>query len=94
MSKQLYVGVAGYFYEQLSPDSGSGDHFGAFMSGVMGIGPQVGFTIPAGSMQADVNLKAYWEFDAHNRPAGWNGWLTLSFSPSTPTSPKSAMLTK
>jgi hypothetical protein len=40
------------------------------------------------------NAKAYFEFDAHDRPSGWNGWLTLSFSPSAPVSPRSAMLTK
>ncbi len=52
------------------------------------------FIIPAGSVQAYVNLKAYWEFDAHDRPSGWNAWLTLSLSPSAPTNPRSAMLTK
>jgi hypothetical protein len=88
------IGAVGYFYEQIGPDSGSGDHVGAFESGVIGVGRQVGVIIPAGSVQAYVNLKAYWEFDAHDRPSGWNAWATLSLSPSTPTNPKSAMLTK
>jgi hypothetical protein len=94
LTKQIFVGPVGYFYEQLSPDSGSGDHVGAFESGVLGVGPQVGFIIPAGSVQAYVNLKAYYEFDAHDRPSGWNAWFILSLSPSTPTNPRSAMLTK
>jgi len=42
LSKQIYVGVAGFFYEQLSPDSGSGDHVGAFMSGSWGLAPRSG----------------------------------------------------
>jgi len=25
-----------------------------------------------------VNLKGYYEFDAQNRPGGWNTWLTLA----------------
>jgi hypothetical protein len=94
LTKQILVGAVGYFYEQISPDSGSGDRVGAFESGVIGVGPQVGFIIPVGTVQAYVNLKAYWEFDAHDRPSGWNAWLTLSLSPSAPTNPRSAMLTK
>jgi hypothetical protein len=94
LTKQILVGAVGYFYEQISPDSGSGDHLGAFESGVIGIGPQVGFIIPAGSVQAYVNLKAYWDFDAHDRPSGWNAWVTLSLSPIAPAHPRSAMLTK
>jgi hypothetical protein len=35
-------------------------------------------------MEGYVNLKAYGEFDAHNRPSGWNAWLTLSISPAAP----------
>jgi hypothetical protein len=94
LTKQILVGAVGYFFEQISPDSGSGDRVGAFESGVIGVGPQVGFIIPVGTVQAYVNLKAYWEFDAHDRPSGWNAWLTLSLSPSAPTNPRSAMLTK
>jgi hypothetical protein len=94
LTKQIQVGAVGYFYEQVSPDSGPGDHLGAFESGVIGVGPQLGFIIPAGSVQAYVNVKAYWEFDGHDRPSGWNTWLTLSFSPAPPSNPRSAMLTK
>jgi hypothetical protein len=25
-----------------------------------------------------VNVKAYWEFAAQNRPEGWNVWLTVA----------------
>jgi hypothetical protein len=52
LTKQIQVGAVGYFYEQVSPDSGSGDHVGAFESGVIGIGPQLGFIIPAGGAMA------------------------------------------
>ena len=44
--------------------------------------------------QAYLNLKAYGEFAGHDRPTGFNTWLTLSFSPLGPTNPKSAMVTK
>ena len=94
LTKQILVGAVGYFYEQISADSGSGDVVGAFELGVIGVGPQIGFIFPVGSVQAYVNLKAYWEFDAHDRPSGWNTWLTLSLSPIAPANPRSAMLTK
>jgi hypothetical protein len=34
-----------------------------------------------GSLEADVNLRAYQEFAAANRPEGWNVWLTFTISP-------------
>jgi hypothetical protein len=35
-------------------------------------------------MQGYLNLKGYKEFDAANRPKGWNAWLTFSISPAAP----------
>ena len=94
VTKQIFVGAVGYFYEQVSPDRGCVPQLCPFESGVIGVGPQVGFIYPIGSVQAYINLKAYGEFDAHNRPSGYNAWLTLSFSPLPPTNPKSAMVVK
>jgi len=34
-----------------------------------------------GPTQASLDLRGYGEFGATNRPAGWNGRLTLSVSP-------------
>ena len=39
------------------------------------------FLFPVGQMQVNLNLKAYKEFDAQNRPDGWNAWVTLSICP-------------
>ena len=77
-SEQLHVGIAGYFYKQLSGDSGSGAVLGDFKSKVSGIGPQVGYFFPVGGQKWYVNLRGYHEFDAKNRPEGWNSWLTLA----------------
>jgi hypothetical protein len=35
--------------------------------------------------QGCLNVKAYGEFDAANRPSGWNTWGTLAISPSVLT---------
>jgi hypothetical protein len=77
-SEQLHVGLVGYFYQQLTGDSGSGAVLGDFKSRVYGVGPQVGYFFPVGGQKWYVNLKGYYEFDALNRPEGWNTWVTLA----------------
>ena len=78
LSEQLNLGLVGYFYYQLTGDSGEGAVLGDFKSRVNGIGPQLGYLFKMGEKDAYLNLKGYWEFGAENRPEGWNGWLTLS----------------
>jgi hypothetical protein len=85
LSKQLHIGLVGYFYNQISPDTGSGATLGSFESRVGGIGPQIGFIFPIGeSAQGYINVKGYKEFAAQNRPSGWNAWVTLSITPAPP----------
>lgn len=81
LSEQVHVGVAGYYYQQLTGDDGEGATLGDFKSRVFGVGPQVGYFVPAGEMQAYVNLKGFYEFGAENRPEGWNVWLTFALTP-------------
>jgi hypothetical protein len=96
LTQQVQVGLVGYLYNQLSCDSGSGDHVGCFESRVAGIGPQIGFIFPVGNMRGYLNLKGYGEFDAAARPSGWNVWLTFVISPApaaaSPSPP--SMITK
>jgi hypothetical protein len=35
-----------------------------------------------------LNIKAYGEFNAANRPSGWNTWLTFAISPTAATDAK------
>ena len=86
LTKQFQVGLVGYLYDQVSCDSGSGDRVGCFESRVASVGAQLGYIIPMGAVQGYVNLKGYKEFDAENRPEGWNIWLTFVLSPAPPTS--------
>ena len=87
LSKQVMVGLVGYVYKELGCDSGSGDRVGCFQSQVFGVGPQIGFLFPVGDMQGYLNLKAYGEFAAENRPSGWNAWVTFAISPPAPAPP-------
>jgi hypothetical protein len=82
VTKQFQIGAVGYFYDQLTGDSGSGARLGSFLSRVAGVGPQFGYLFPVGDkLQGYLNLKGYWEFDVQNRASGWNTWLTFSISP-------------
>lgn len=84
VSEQAHVGVAGYFYEQVTGDSGDGATLGGFKSRVAGIGPQLGHFYQVGQQLWYLNLKGFYEFSARNRPEGWNVWMTLAIPLSTP----------
>jgi hypothetical protein len=85
LSKQLFVGIAGYAFQQVTDDSGQSPQLGGFRSRVLGVGPQIGYIFPLGDMQGFLGLRGYGEFDASNRPSGWNTWLTFAISPAEPT---------
>ena len=78
LSEQVHVGLVGYVYKQLTGDSGSGAQLGDFKSQVAAVGPQIGYFFKVGDQKWYANLKGYYEFDAKNRPEGWNVWLTLA----------------
>lgn len=75
---QIQLGVAGYVYQQLTADSGEGATLGSYKSRVAAVGPQLGYLFPVGDDQGYIGLRAYDEFAAENRPAGWNMWLSVS----------------
>lgn len=94
ITKQVQAGIVGYVYDQISADGGAGNRVGAFESRVIGLGPQVGFIFPVGDHQGYVNLKAYKEFAARDRPDGWNLWLTFAITPAPPSETPKPMVTK
>lgn len=83
-TKQLQLGLVGYYYQQVTDDFGAPPALDGFRSRVAAVGPQIGYLFPLGNMQGYLNLKGYWEFDAKNRPEGWNTWLTFAISPKAP----------
>ena len=96
LTKQVQVGLVGYAYKDIGCDSGSGDRVGCFQSQVFGIGPQFGYVFPLSKdFQGYINLKGYAEFNASDRPSGWNTWLTFVISPAAaPPPPVTRMITK
>ena len=96
LSKRVFVGFVGYAYQQVTDDFGQPAVLGGFRSRVLGIGPQLGYIFKIGENQAFLGLKGYGEFDAANRPSGWNTWLTFSISEAMPTTltPTKHLMTK
>jgi hypothetical protein len=87
LTKEWQISAVGYFYRQLTADSGAPLILGDNKSEVIGVGPQIGYLFPVGNMQGYLNLKAYWEFDAQRRADGWNTWVTFAISPAAPPVP-------
>jgi hypothetical protein len=85
ISKQVFIGLAGYAYQQITDDSGQNPILGGFRSRVLGVGPQIGYIFPIGGMQGFLGLRGYGDFDAANRAPGWSTWLTFAISPAEPT---------
>jgi hypothetical protein len=95
LSKQFFVGAVGYFYNQLTADSGQAAFLGDNKSRVAGIGPQMGILFPVGDKQGYINVKGYYEFNASRRPDGWNMWFTFAISPAAQMPPpRSPMIRK
>jgi hypothetical protein len=96
LTKQLFVGIAGYAYQQITDDSGQNPVLGGFRSRVFGVGPQVGYNFPVGDLQGSLSLRAFGEFEASNRAQGWNTWLTFTIAPTAPTAiaPKRGLVVK
>jgi hypothetical protein len=96
LTKQWQIGLVGYWYDQLSCDTGSGNRVGCFESQVGGIGPQIGYVFPISKDYGGyINLKGYKEFAAENRADGWNVWLTFAVSPAEQhPAPAKQMITK
>lgn len=92
LSKEVFAGAVGYFFNQITGDSGPGAKLGSFQSRVAGIGPQIGYLVPIGEAQGFIGLKGYKEFAAQSRALGWNFWLTFSISPAPPASPPAQSL--
>jgi hypothetical protein len=91
LTKQWQIGLVGYFFNQISCDSGAGDKVGCFESRVAGIGPQIGYIFPINEhYQGYINLKGFGEFAAEHRAEGWNTWLTFAISPAPPSEKSAA----
>lgn len=75
----LSVGVGGYFYQQITNDSGAGNQLGAFKGRIAAVGPIVTYTLQAGAQQVNFDARWFHQFAAHNRVEGDAIYATLGF---------------
>jgi hypothetical protein len=78
LSKSFHLGAVGYFYDQVTGDSGSGDKIGAFESKVASVGGEAGYFFSVAGNQWYANLRGYWEFWSKNRLPGFSIFATLN----------------
>jgi hypothetical protein len=46
LTKELHIGLVGYYYQQLTADRGQLPFLGDFKSRVVAVGPQIGYFFP------------------------------------------------
>lgn len=73
----LSAGLVGYYYQQLTADSGS-NLLGDFKGRVAALGPEIAYQFRASGRTMSLDLRWYREFAAQNRVEGDSFFLTLS----------------
>jgi hypothetical protein len=77
ITRQFSAGAVGYYYQQVSADSGSGAVLGSFEGRVAALGVTGAYQFNIGEIPVTTRLKVYREFDATNRAEGTAGYLTF-----------------
>jgi hypothetical protein len=75
----LAAGVGGYYYQQLTPDGGSGDMVGAFRGRVAAIGPLLSYTFKEGTQEVTLSGRWFHEFEVTHRVQENSIFASLSF---------------
>ncbi|ODA67127.1 hypothetical protein A7A08_01873 [Methyloligella halotolerans] len=83
-SKAFGIGLNGYFYDQVTGDSGQGARLGPFEGRVAALGPVANFNFNLGELPVSTSLKYFHEFDVKNRLEGDAGFLTVTLPLSVP----------
>lgn len=64
------IGATGYWYQQVTGDSGSGANYGDFKSKTVGAGPVIAYSSKVGGKDIVAELKWLHEFDTERRAEG------------------------
>ena len=73
------AGLTGFWYDQLSADSGGGATFGPFKAQTAGVGPVLSYTRKLGKADLIAEVKWLHEVETRNRLEGDYLWLKLIF---------------
>jgi hypothetical protein len=77
-NEQFSAGIVGYFYNQITPDSGAGATLGGFEGRVAGIGASLGYNFKVGALPVSTQLRYFHEFDVKNRLQGDAALVSVS----------------
>jgi hypothetical protein len=78
LNEQFFVGVVGYYYQQLTADQGQLAILGPNESRTRGVGPQIGYNFEMGGVSIYTNLRGYTEFDSYRRVQGHAIYFTVN----------------
>jgi hypothetical protein len=88
LTKEFSVGLLGYYYQQVTADSGAGATLGSFEGRVAAIGATAAYNFQVGIIPISARVKVFKEFDAKNRlNDGTVGFLTLAMPIWVPNPP-------
>jgi hypothetical protein len=71
------LGAQVFYYQQITPDGGSGAGLGSFESSTVGIGPVLSYVTQFGKVQFIGEVKWLPELDSNHRLQGQSEWLKL-----------------
>lgn len=77
-AKSFSAGLQGYYYKQISGDSGRGARLGPFKGEVLGTGATAAWHTVLGRSPATIRARFFQEFEVTNRLEGQSYWLSLS----------------
>nr|WP_317893749.1 transporter [uncultured Sphingomonas sp.] len=78
LSSKFSLGAQGYYFQQVSDDTGAGAKLGAYRGRVLAAGGTLAYDTVLGRSPATIRLQVLQEFDAKNRVEGTNFMLSLS----------------
>jgi hypothetical protein len=78
LNEHFFVGAVGYYYQQLTADSGQPRILGSNESRTRGAGLQIGYNFTLGGVSIFTNLRGYTEFGAYRRPQGHAIYFTVN----------------
>jgi hypothetical protein len=78
LNEQFFIGVVGYYYQQLTADHGQLSALGPNESRTRGAGPQIGYNFNVGGVPIFTNVRGYTEFESYRRVQGHAIYFTVS----------------
>jgi hypothetical protein len=78
LTEHFFVGIVGYYYQQLTADKGQLPILGPFESRTRGVGPQIGYNFNVGGVSIYTNVRGYTEFDSYRRIQGHAIYATVN----------------